>query len=124
MKLDEPPLTRGSTGDWTAQRLLPMRDLITALERINRSKLPDNKRKYLKDTSEIRVALPTAPVILDRIDRLAFDYLFYHRGRLEGKPDEYNIQVLRSEGYDVKLYKDSSDHLGEIQTDKGKIQFG
>lgn len=102
-----------------------MRDLINALERIRRSGLSANKRRLIRDSDEIRRALPTATILLDRIDELAYDYLFFNRGRLEGEPDYYNVELLKREGYDVRFYRrENDDRRGEIITDKGRIQFG
>ncbi len=102
-----------------------MRDLINALDRISRSELSCSRRNVIEDCASLRRYLPSLPVLLDRIDELAYDYLVFHRGRLEGEPDYYNVELLKREGYDVKFYgRASDDRRGEIITEKGRIQFG
>lgn len=101
-----------------------MRDLINTLDRISRSELSQNRRALLTE-KEVRRISPTVAILLDRVDALAYDYLLFQQGRLEGEPDYYNVELLKNEGYDVKFYQRESDsRRGEIITDKGRIPFG
>lgn len=103
-----------------------MRDLLKALETIETSQLPINRRLDLNSSNIAREKLPGGAVLLDRIDELACESLTYSSGRLVGEPDLYNAALLKHAGYEINLRGSLSagDFEGEIVTSKGTIRFG
>ncbi len=102
-----------------------MRDLINALKTVEAANI-DTSRNNTLDSDTLKEALPFAPVLLERINELVHDELVFHHGRLEGRPDYYNIELLRDEGYEVRMNDPVEDGYfeGEIITSKGRISFG
>lgn len=103
-----------------------MRDLVEALQQIEKSPLPQDPNACLNCRGSTIDGLPGGRIILGRIESLAAKDLVFQRGRLEGQPDYYNHELLRDEGFDVTVKP--ADEFGlptgaVIHTSKGKIEF-
>lgn len=103
-----------------------MRDLVEALQQIEKSPLPKDPNACLNSREPIADALPGGRVILQRIERLACRDLVFQSGRLEGQPDYYHHELLGDEGFKVSVKP--LDEFGlptgaVIHTSKGRIEF-
>jgi|SRR5690606_779226 len=104
-----------------------MQDLIEVLREIEEVDFPIDAGAVINEDGAAEKGLPVLAVLLDRVEVLANEYLTFQRGRLEGQPDYYNFEQLKSEGYSVTdrgcdeygMFKG-----GVIHTTKGKIAFG
>lgn len=103
-----------------------MQDLIDALRQLDYSSIPDNYNANLNDSHSAIDHVDGGRIMLDRIDELASEHLIFHEGRLQGRPDSYNQEILRAEGFTVTENGDSRNGMfrGVIHTRKGKIAFG
>ena len=103
-----------------------MQDLIDALRQLDYSSIPDNYNANLTDAASAIDNVEGGRILLDRIDELATEHLVYNEGRLQGRPDQYNQEVLRDEGFTVTELDDKrgGTFRGVIHTRKGKIVFG
>lgn len=103
-----------------------MRDLINALRAIEESALPINRNVNLNESFSFRDNVVGAPILLDRIDELAFNSLLFDSGSHQGERDPYTIGLIKDAGFEVVMQGSVNDHTfsGEIITSKGSVHFG